>query len=172
ILVQAQFTTGTAYFWSGRGTLVWNGHSYAGIGSFLGFAMVEEGTDVAARGITLQISGIDPGLLADALQDLRQGAPITVCLALFDDTGTLIADPIASWSGALDQPTIQISGDQATIDLACESELVDMNTSVERRYTHDDQQIDNSGDLGFQFVNGLQEITTYWGRVPSSSNNI
>ena len=44
-----------------------------------------------------------------------------------------------------------------------------MNVAVDRRYTDEDQQMDYPGDLGFQFVNGIQEAQIYWGRSPSST---
>ena len=58
------------------------------------------------------------------------------------------------------------------ISINCENRLLDMNTPVDRRYTQDDQQIDHPGDMGFQFVNGITEINIYWGKSPTTSNNL
>ena len=46
-----------------------------------------------------------------------------------------------------------------------------LKRSRERRYTHDDQQIDFPGDLGFEFVPKLQELNLVWGgqNVPVSA---
>ena len=127
---------------------------------------------MSAKGVTLTLSGIDPTLLTDVLGEFQAGLPALVYLGVFDDTGALIADPVCCFSGRMDQPTIDISGTAATIAINCENRLVEMNMSVERRYTDEDQQLDYPGDLGFQFVNGIQDSQIYFGRSPSSKNNL
>jgi len=171
-LVSMQFASSTVYAWTGRGTLVWNGMSFLGVGTMGDVASVEEGSSVQARGTTLTLSGFDATLLGDALTDLRQGLPVTVWLALFDATPAIIGNPVIAFRGRMDQPTITVSGQTATISINCESRLMDMNVPAERRYTNEDQQRDYPGDRGFEFVNSIQEVTIYWGRTPNSSNNL
>jgi hypothetical protein len=179
--VQAQFNNGgtleTVYMWTGLGPITWNGQTWLGLGSFLGITTAEEGTTVEAKGIALTLSAIDVSLLADALQNFQVGLPVIVYLGLFDGPPSspppsLIASPIPWWSGKMDQPTFDISGTGCTITISCETPLIEMNCSVERRYTLDDSQLSNPGDLAFMFVAGLQERTDYWGRIPSSSVNL
>jgi len=174
IFVQISFAASTEYLWSGVGSIVWNGHTWLGIGSTGKISVIEDSATIEAKGIVLTLSGIDPVLVADALQEIQLGAPVIVYLGLFDTSSppALIADPITAWSGRVDQPTFDVGGEAASIALNCENRLLDMNISVERRYTHEDQQIDYPGDFGFQFVLGIQEITIYWGRLPSNPNNL
>lgn len=171
LFVQAQFVTGTVYFWSGTGNISWNAHTWVGVGSLGSVSAVNESASLEATGIALTLSGIDATLLADVLQEMQLGAPVVVYFGLFA-AGSLIADPVPSWAGRMDQPTIDIGGQTATITINCENRLVDMNVAVDRRYTFDDSQMDNPGDLGLQFVNSIQEITIWWGKTPVSSNNI
>jgi len=174
IFFQAQFASGTIYLWSGIGTISWNGQNWTGVGSLGKISAIEEGTGIEAKGVTVQLSGIDPAMLADALQELQLGTPAAIYLALFDTSSPpqLIADPLVCWAGRVDQPTIEVSGESATISLNCENRLLDMNVAVDRRYTLDDSHIENPDDLGFMFVNSLQEQTISWGRTPASSNNL
>ena len=72
----------------------------------------------------------------------------------------------------MDQPTIDVSGDAATITVNCENRLYEMNVPANRRYTQEDQQRDYPGDLGFQFVNSIQESQIFWGTGPGTSNNL
>jgi hypothetical protein len=72
----------------------------------------------------------------------------------------------------MDQPTLDVTGVAASIAINCENRLVEMNVAVDRRYTDEDQQLDYPGDRGFEFVNGIQEAQIYWGRTPSSKNNL
>ena len=169
LFIEAHFISGPLYVWSGFGSITWNSQTWVGIGSLGSVSTIEEGSTVEAKGITLTMSGIDATLLADVLGEFQVGLPALVSLGLFDSTGALIADPVTSWSGRMDQPTIDVDGTAATIAINCESRLLDMNVAVDRRYTNEDQQLDHPGDRGLEFVNSIQEVVIYWGRSPSSS---
>jgi hypothetical protein len=171
IFVQVQFITGVVYVWTGTGSITWGGHTWLGVGTFGGISAVEEGTNIQARGITLSLTGFDATLLTEVLTDYRQGLPAAVYFGLFDGTGTLIPDPITSWSGRTDQPTISVDGDTASISINCESRLLDMNIEQNFRYNDQTQKMFYPGDRGFEFTNSIQDITLYWGRHPSNSNN-
>jgi hypothetical protein len=171
IFVEFHLSTGIVYTWTGRGPLSWNGHTWTGVGTFGGLSIVEEGTNIQARGITLTLTGLNPALLDDVLNEYSVGLPVNVYLGLFDNAGTLIPDPVCCWAGETDQPTISVSGDEASIEISCENKLVQMNVAVERRYTHEDQQLEHPGDLGFEFVNAIQDIGIFWGRHPASAPN-
>lgn len=172
IFVTATFVTGPVYLWTGLAPITWSGHTWLGVGSLLGISGSEDGATVAARGMSLSLSGIDASFLADAMQEFRQGLPVVVYLGLFDSSGALIADPLTSWAGRMDQPTVEVAAETAVITINCENRLLDMNVAVDRRYTQDDQQIDSPGDMGLQFVTGIQEINLYWGKTPTTTNNI
>ena len=167
-------TLETVYMWTGLGSITWNGHTWQGLGSLLEISTAEEGATVEAKGIAFTLSGIDVTSLADALQEFQVGLPVQIWLGLFDagSPPSLIPDPITTWAGRMDQPTVEVGGETASIAINCETRLIEMNCGVERRYTHDDAQLDNPGDMGFSFVNGIQEITTSWGRIPSSTSNV
>ena len=171
-LVEANFTSGPLYVWTGRGNLSAVGHTFTGVGTLGSISSIEEGSDVEARGIVLTMSGIDATLLADVLNEFQVGLPATVWLALFDESNVLVPNPVISFAGRMDQPTLEVGGETAAISINCENRLLDMNVSTERRYTVEDQQRDHPGDHGFDFVNSIQEVTIYWGRTPNSTNNL
>jgi hypothetical protein len=171
IFVQITFRTATVYLWSGFGSTTWNGQIWSGLGPLLLISTPDDGATVEAKGIVITLSGLDANLLPDCLNEFQLGAPAIVYLGLYSGE-VLIDSPIISWSGRTDQPTIDVPGEDATISINCENRLIDMNVAVDRRYTQQDQQMDWPGDLGLQFVSGLQELTIYWGQVPNSTNNI
>jgi hypothetical protein len=171
IFVEIHFLTGPVYVWSGAGSIAWGGVTWLGVGNFGSISPIEEGATVNARGITLSLSGVDPTLLSDVLNEYQQNLPAVIYFGVRDNTGALIPNPITSWAGRTDQPTITVDGESATISIACENRLVILNNSVERRYTDADQKGDYPDDRGFEFVNAIQNVTVYWGRHPDSSNN-
>jgi hypothetical protein len=172
LFVEANFTSGPIYVWSGVGSITWGGHTWTGLGSFGNVSMIEEGATVEAKGITLTLSGIDPTMLTGILDEFQVGLPVIVSLGLFDAAGALIANPVGCFVGQMDQPTLDVTGTSATISINCESRLIEMNVAVDRRYTNEDQQRDYPGDRGLEFVNSIQEAQIYWGRTPSSVNNL
>ena len=172
LFVEAHFTSGPIYVWSGIGSLSWNGKLWMGVGSLGNVSTIEENSTVEAKGITISLSGIDPTLLEGILLEFQVGLPAIVTLGFFDAAGVLIPDPVCCFAGQMDQPTLDVTGTSATISINCENRLIEMNVAVDRRYTNEDQQRDNPGDRGLEFVNSIQEAQIYWGRTPSSKNNL
>lgn len=170
LFVQAQFATATLYLWTGRGSVTWNGQTWLGIGTLGSVSTIEEGSTIEARGVILTLSGIDSSALSNVLNEVQQGLPVTVYLALFDATPALIANPVIAFQGRMDQPTLDVDGASATIQINCESRLMDMNVPAMRRYTNEDQQRDAPNDQGLSFVNAIVERNLYWGRVPNGHN--
>lgn len=170
--LEGWFASGPVYLWTGIGSISWDGHTWLGIGTIGTISAVEEGTDVQARGISIGLSGIDTTILTDVMTEMQQGLPVTVYLGLFDATPALIANPVIAFRGRMDQPTINCDGTTCDISIQCESRLMDLNVPAERRYTNEDQQREYPGDRGLEFVNAIQEVTIYWGRTPSSKNNV
>jgi hypothetical protein len=189
ILFTATFQTGPVYLWSGYGSFAWNGQTWQGIGSMGDVSVIEEGTTVEARGVTVTLSGFDANLLNLVLNEFKLGAPAALYLAMFGGTigqsshyGTatygqsiyavgLLADPIPIWAGRTDQAHISVGGTTASIQLNCESRLLDMNQSVARRYTNDDQRLDYPQDRGLEFVYSIVETTINWGAKPTGTLN-
>lgn len=162
----------TVYVWSGFGYFAWNGHNWAGVGTLGGISVIEEAGTVEAKGITLTLSGFDSALLTDVIGHFQLGLPVLIYVGMMDQSNALIGTPVIAWAGRIDQPVIDVSSTAAEISINCENRLLDMNTLVYRRYTHEDQQFDYPGDRAFEFVNSLQEVTIYWGRTPNSTNNV
>jgi hypothetical protein len=171
LFVEAHFVNGPIYVWTGRGSIVWGGHTWLGVGSLGSVSTIEEGASIDAKGITITLSGIDSTLLADIMTEFQVGLPVLVWLGFFDETLSLIDDPVISWAGRMDQPTVDVDGQTCTISINCENRLVEMNVAVDRRYTNEDQQLDYPGDRGMEFVSSIQDVTIYWGRTPSNVNN-
>lgn len=170
IFVSIGFANETLYIWSGTGNIVWNSQTWSGVGSLGGISMIEDGTSLDARGITITLSGIDSTALAEALQNLQIALPVVIYFGLFSG-GSLIPDPFIAWQGRTDRATIDVSGETSTIALNCESRLLDMDIAPDRRYTLEDAQIFNPGDLGMEFVTSISLYTLVWG-FPISSTNL
>jgi len=184
ILASLQFGDSTVYVWSGIGPTTWNGMTFKGVGTLGSVSTISEDSTVEAKQVVFELSGIPLDLVAEVLYETRILLTAQAWLALFDASGTLIASPVLSYKGKMDEPTLSDDGQTCSIQISCEGALADLNRPCYRRYTNDDQQIDLAAtltrlglpsttiDTGFQYVPGIQERITFWGRLPSSTNNV
>jgi len=140
----------------------WNGHDWLGVGRLGNVEPVKEGTDLAARGLALQISGIDPAAISLALGTQYEGRSCRVWVAPLTTAHALIADPVLIFWGRMDTMDIEL-GETATITVNAESRLADWDRPRVRRYNHEDQQIDYPGDKGFEFVEQMVSKELRWG---------
>lgn len=156
--------------WTGVGTLTWDSKTWTGGGTLLGISPLEETRDVKAVGFTVTVSGIESAKVSLALQSVRQNKPGTLWLACFNAAGALIADPYRLRDGRFDIAVIEDNGETCTIAAQYEDRTIDLDRARDRRYTHEDQQIDYPGDLGFEYVAALQDMQIMWGGAAAGTS--
>ena len=171
IMAELQFSTVTpTRLWTGYGTITYNGVGYLGIGDLGNISAIEETTDLAARGITMQLSGVPTAYVAIALSTTYQGKPCSIMFGAISPTaGTLVSSPVTVFSGRMDVMQIADDGQSANITMTAENRLVDFRRVREVRFTDEEQQTLFSGDVGLEFVTSIQEKTIYWGNPNASS---
>src|SRR4051812_46565254 len=156
VFFEGVFTTGTLRLWSGIGPIDWNGVTWTGAGKLLGVSPIQEGSDVAAVGFSVTLTGDATDILSLILSAARQGYAGRVWLGFLNSAGAIIADPFKAFEGRFDVPEILDAGEQATIQAKYESRLIDLDRARVRRYTPEDQKLDYPDDEGFGFVASLQ----------------
>lgn len=164
LLFEGVFASGTVRAWSGIGDLSWDNQTWIGTGNLLQISSVQENAETVASGATVTLSGVPTELISLALGSVRQGRSGQIYLG-FLSGGDVVADPVLVFEGKLDVPIIEEDGDTATIAIAYESRLIDLQKPRESRYTNEDHQRVFPNDLGFEFVPSLQEKTINWGRA-------
>lgn len=163
------FQSGAVRVWSGLGSKVWDGNTYTGLGHLGTVSPIEESADVKANGVAFQLSGVPSSLIATVLGDNYQGRTVKLWLGALDSASAIIADPYQVFAGRMDNVEIDEGPETAVIRVFAESRLVDLQRSRERRYTHEDQQIDFAGDLGLKYMPTAQSTPFMWGgkQVPT-----
>jgi hypothetical protein len=169
LMASLDFST-PLYLWTGYGTLTYNGVGYLGLGTLGTISPVQETTDLAARGITMQLSGVPTAMVYDALTEDYQGRACSIMFGALSTTAGLVASPITIFSGRMDVMQISDDGQSSQITMTAENKLIDFKRTREVRYTNEDQQTlfptyasITLPDLGLEFVNAIQEKTIYWG---------
>lgn len=160
----AHFLSGDVFLWSGLGPIEWDGHTWEGIGALGQISTLEESADLKANNASFTLSGIPNEFIAQAIGETKQGYPVTLWFGCVGDGGDVMASPVKSFAGRMDVVTIEEGSATSSIIITVESVLVDLQRSRLRNYTHEDQQIDFPGDLGFEYVPGLQDWNGVWGK--------
>lgn len=163
LLVRLDFSGGVVAANSGVSSLTYNGDTYLGVGNLGSIDAVQEGSDVRAYGLTMQLSGIPSALISIALGEHYQGRDAKVYLGGLDASHALVGNPVLIFNGRIDHMNIEV-GDSATIQLSAESRLADWERPRTRRYNHVDQTAEYPSDNGFEFVDQAVSKEIIWGQ--------
>ena len=170
--------------WTGLGTLVFEGNNWTGAGTLLNIDSVEETTEIAAKGATITLSGVDTSALSLALSEPYQGRVCNIYFGMFvrgkllqesssyillqDGSKIILDDGKTSltniFSGYMDQMNIEEGPENSTIELLVENKLVDLERSRVARFTSGYQKSVYPGDKGLDFVESLQDKEIVWGK--------
>jgi len=164
LLASLSFAT-PVHIWTGYGTITVGSTAYLGIGTLGSISPVEETTDLAARGISMQLSGVPTAMLAVALTENYQGRECSVLFGALQASGALVSSPVTIFSGRMDVMSINDDGQDATIGMSAENKLVDFRRPREVRYTDQEQKNLFPSDKGLEFVTAIQEKQIYWGNA-------
>jgi len=121
--VELFFDSGTVRLWNGSHDAIIEGETYTGSGSLLTLSEIEETGEIAARGATVTLSGLDAGFVATALAENYQNRDARI---LF---GTIVNNTFTAYTlfrGRMDVMTINEGAETATISLAIENRLIDL----------------------------------------------
>jgi hypothetical protein len=164
LLASLSFAT-PVHIWTGYGTITVGSTAYLGIGTLGSISPIEETTDLAARGISMQLSGVPTAMLAVALTENYQGRECSVLFGALQSSGALVSSPVTIFSGRMDVMSINDDGQNATIGMSAENKLVDFRRPREVRYTDQEQKNLFPSDKGLEFVTAIQEKQIYWGNA-------
>jgi len=162
--VEMDFASGFLRLTNAGYNFTWDGNVWAGLGELGRIDNITEGAGLETFGIKLQISGVDTGMVAIALDEQYQGRDCRIWIAPLSENYAIIADPVMIFSGRMDTMQIEL-GETASISVSAESRLADWQRPRVRRYTNDDQLTYYPTDTGLRFVPQMAEKTLIWGRV-------
>ena len=158
-----EVTSSPLYLHTGLGDLTIGSVTYVGTGSLMQISDVSEGSDISARGINVQLSGIPTDILALALSLSYRGRVFLLKMGMLDanDTTSSLSTIFVGYMDCMD---IAEGPETSVMTLAAESKLINLERPRIRRYTSENQKALHSGDLAFDFINDLIDKPSAWGR--------
>ena len=164
-LFEMYLDTGTAYLTDSYTDIIWNGNNYLAAGQLLSFGGIEETATVQVTSVQVQFSGVDQEEIALFLSNEYIDRRFMIYKA-FVVNNAVVVDPIAIFDGRIDAPVVNedpVNG-TCTFTLSVAQHWSDFQRLPGRHTCNADQQTFFPGDLGFEFVSSLVDMTLYWGR--------
>lgn len=164
VFAKLEFASGTLYVHNGPGTYTWGSQDWLGVGDFGGISGIRESTDTGAHQVTLQLSGIDPDLVASGLDRVDyKNRGVTLYVGFLDSDYQLIADPKVVFRGIMDVATVSLDDKAGVIELRCEHELIRLVSVIPNRLSDPDHRQLYPDDLFFEHQASLINRDVTWG---------
>lgn len=165
IFCSIEFVSETLYLSSLNYDLDWDGHTWIGDGTFLGWSAVQESEENKATGVSIKLSAIDPAIVALVLGSTAHEKECNLYLGLFDASDDLIDDPYLLYNGKFDFATIEEDDQQSIVALQFENDQIQQKKIVEFRYTLFSQQAIFPDDTGFRYAPAAADFSGFWGKA-------
>ena len=162
VLIDAHFPTSTLSIWTGFGDLTWNSVTYTGTGHLLKMSEIMETQKLQANGMRFIMSGNITALVELAEAEEYQNHPLEMYFGLYNNNA-VVNDPFQLYAGLMDVMTIEVTGEEATIELTTENRMIDLERARKRLLTKEDQNLDYPDDTFFDFVPTIQDKEVTWG---------
>jgi hypothetical protein len=163
LLVSLDYASGFVRLTSLPYDVVYDGHTYSGVGSLGGISPVEEGSELQSYRLDLTLSDLPADFIALALGEDYQGRDARIYLGLVDAGHVLIDEPMLLFRGRMDTQHIAMGPETGSVRVRVESRMADWERPRVRRYTDADQRARFPGDRGFEFVEQIPQNLN-WGR--------
>jgi hypothetical protein len=139
------------------------GEDWLGIGEIQGISDAAEAADLAARPLTVALSGVDSFIVEPfASRTNYKNRKAALYRGLLDASGELVDAPYPLWRGRMDVANIT-KGESNFVALTCEplaARLLRPNIS---RYSDQDHQTRWPGDKYYEFLPQMEKKDVVWG---------
>ncbi|MGI4846942.1 MAG: hypothetical protein ACRYGK_02215 [Janthinobacterium lividum] len=163
--LELAFQGGTQYMCSSNVSIVWNGHTWLGLGILGSISSIVESDDLASKSVTFTLSAAEPSWLALAAGPVESyaGRKAKLYRCPLDDSFALIGTPERCWQGVMDMVTMGIEDDgSSAISLKCETGAFSLKRGSTLRMNAAQQKQRHPADTGFDHLAGLLANPVLW----------
>jgi hypothetical protein len=165
-LVFLDFATTPMRVWIGHGRLHTNdGNDWQGLGQLARIGDLESSIGGTSPQATFSLSGVDPNILAAALnaQDEINNRNVDVLIQFFGDNLQPLDNPYVVWAGIMDTVRIRQSGsDSCTVEMSAETIFARRALAPLGNLTDREQQQFFPGDTGLAGIPSLMSKVAIW----------
>lgn len=165
LLVMFDFLSGPMRLWQGFGTLHTNdGYNWQGIGQLGQISDLESAIGGTAPQAKFILSGVDPTILADALDQQNEiyGRDCNVYMQFFDANFNCLDNPYVIWAGLMDTIRITQTADTCQVEMTAETIFARRAKPPLGMLSDREQQTFFPGDNGLTGIPALMSKTAIW----------
>lgn len=164
------------YAFTGIGTITFPDadgvdQDWIGAGRLGAIDTVSEATDGSATGIKLTLFDVPSEHAADVADQATRGAKIEIYIGAIEvgeSWHSVLATKLLS-RYRLDEYKITDAGTSLTVEISGESRAIDQRRPSIKRFTDEYQQRQHPGDLFFQYVPQMAEVSILWANAESKN---
>jgi hypothetical protein len=165
LFFEIEHATAPVRLWTGVGTKQWDGKSWIGGGTLLGFSGVKDDGQIAVQDITVSLSGVDPKAI-DLTNISVRGLTSRLWLAMLREDQSVIPNPIQLREMDLDIVAYNLNDDgSATLSVTGQSYLWAMSQATGLLWTPEEHKRKYPDDTGFDLVHTITKKKTAWRRT-------
>ena len=162
------------YVFTGSGTIVFNdsdgiSRNWLGAGELGALESIGESTDGSATGIRAALYQIPSEFKTDIDQQATRGAKMEIYVGALNETYQTVDSVVLLNRYKLDQYKITDGGDTISIEVTGESRAIDARRPAVKRFTDEYQQRKHPGDLFFQYVSRMTEVSILWAEASQNA---
>lgn len=161
LLAEIEHPSGTAFFWTGVGKLVWNGNTFTGSGQLGTVTPISHTSDLTIQDIQFTMVGVDPTIVAELNDNVRNlsGQVWLACI----EQGQVVRDPYQIVDADLDYQSFN-AGDDGTVSLSITAHtgFYTLARALNETWTTEQQKVDFPGDSGLDLISALQNQDLSW----------
>jgi hypothetical protein len=158
--IEIDLDSGPLRLWTGYGDRTVDGQTYSGGGDLMGIDGLEEVADLAAKVVTLTLSGMPANIINAALQEPYQRRRVRILWSVNSIPGVVTVtsnDFVEVFSGSLNEMLIDDGPEAGTISVTVDSRLVELERASNFRYTSESHKSRYATDTFFDFVADIQD---------------
>lgn len=171
------------YAFTGIGTLTFNDsdgieREWIGAGRLGAIDSIGESTDGTATGIKVTLFDVPSEHADDIADQATRGVKFEVYIGAIElptetteNWHSIIATKML-WRGRVDEYKITDAGTSLTVEISGESRAIDQRRPAIKRFTDEYQQRQHAGDLFFQYVSQMSEVSILWAKAEPSGATV
>lgn len=156
-MVEMAFDSGIVRAHGGVGQIVWEGHTFNGVGWLGTISDWQEGESLQNYGVQLELSGLQDELVALSLNEHYRGRDLKIWIAFLDADGQIVGEPVGPWRWRMSTLDGEFTGKAGKLVLSAGSRMAFWEKAAVRRYTDEDQRAEYPGDYFCEFASASAE---------------
>lgn len=162
LIAEIDHPDGPGRFWTGIGKLNWNGVDWTGTSTLGSVTPIQHTSDLIIQEINFAIAGVDPAIVAQLNDNVRNRSG-KVWLACLDDDHSVVRDPFQIVDAQLDYQSFSASDDGSVgISITARTGFYTLDRALDEAWTTEQQHLLFPDDSGLDLVSGLQNQTLQW----------